>query len=67
MKNNSKKIRIICLTWAVIAIILLILIWICDGTGNGSMQRNLTYAVRIYIGISCILSGIVARLSKNRK
>ncbi|MCI8969461.1 MAG: hypothetical protein HFH75_18135 [Lachnospiraceae bacterium] len=67
MKNNSNKIRVISLTWAVIGVVLLILIWICDSFENCSMQQNLTYVVRLYAGISGIISGVIARLSKKGK
>ncbi|MDE6989801.1 MAG: hypothetical protein K2P42_04015 [Lachnospiraceae bacterium] len=67
MKNNSNKIRVISLTWTVIGVVLLILIWICDSFENCSMQQNLTYVVRLYAGISGIISGVIARLSKKGK
>lgn len=63
MKN--KKVRAVYLIWVIIGIVLLIFIWSCNRSGNYLMQRDLTYAVRLYIGISCILAGAFAWFSKN--
>ena len=67
MKNNSKKIRVICLIWTTIGIVLLIFVWLCNYSDNYFMQKVITRIIQLYIFISCILSGVVARLSKNNK
>lgn len=67
MKNNTKKkIHMICLAWTLIGSILLICIWISNQFDNRSMQGIVTQLVTLYVFSSCILSGIVAYLSKKK-
>lgn len=67
MKNNSKKkIHIICLAWMLIGFILLILIRMAGYYDNHSMQDVVTQLVLSYVFSSCIITGIVAYLSRKK-
>lgn len=68
MKNNPRKtVRIICVCITIISIILLVCIFLVDHLGITSMQGVITKLTEAHLYISCILSGVIYRLSKKYK
>lgn len=65
MKNLfTKKKRIICFSWSLIGIILLVSIHLFKDT---SFQETIGNIVLCYVFGSCILSGVIGYISKKEK
>lgn len=69
MKNklSSKKSLILCLSWSVIGIILLCLIFFTSSLKDPSLEKIMGNIVLGYVFLSCILVGIVAYIKKGKK
>lgn len=66
-KLFSRKSRIICFLWGVVAVIFVCLIWIAAAREDRVLQGMITNIVPWYIFVSFILCGIVAYLSRKER
>lgn len=66
-KLFSKKSHILCLSWSVIGIMLLCLIFVASSLKDNSLQEIIGNIVVGYVFLSCILAGIVAYIKKKEK
>lgn len=63
MKNRKIR-RCIIIIWCILAVAFLIAVNLYDG--NDSVERIISNLVRVYMGVSFIIIGIMYKLGKNK-
>ena len=63
----TKKNLIICFSWSLVGVILLCFIFAANLLKDDSLQKIVGHIVIFYVAGSCVLSGIVAYITKKEK